>query len=435
MRHCQTIIAAETIITQNAERTIINDGAIAIADGKIAAAGKLRDIRGQWLAEEIIDPGHLLLMPGLVNAHTHAAMTFLRGFADDLPLMQWLRGAVFPVEARLTAEIVELGSLLGFAEMLATGTTACVDMYIFEHAVLAAAAKAGLRCLAGEVVFDFPSACCQGPERALAVTEELALQYAGHERLAVSVCPHAVYTASPENLRQCGDLARRLGLPVHMHLAETKTETAECMVRHGRRPVALAAACGLMDAHLLAAHLVDINDEDMAQLRGACGIHNPSSNMKLASGAAPVIALQKAGAHMALGSDGAASNNQLNMFAEMRQAALLRKLADGNPASLPAQAALDMATLGGAAAFGNARFGRIEPGAPADIIGLDLRAPNMQPLYNPVSQVVYAASGHECRLTMVAGEILYQDGKFSRFDYSALLREAAVLRAFVLDNQ
>lgn len=434
MRHCDTILDAAFIITQNENREILHNASIAIKNGLIEDLGSIDGIHGQWQGDEYINLPDMLVMPGLVNAHTHAAMTFLRGFADDLPLMEWLRNAVFPIEKRLTAHIARLGSLLGYAEMLATGTTACVDMYIFEEAVLEAAEQAGLRCMGGEAVFGFHSAACANYKEALRNTAALAEKYKGHPRISIAVNPHSVYTADPEILSACRHLALALDLPIHIHLAETQAETAQCLKEYGKRPVAHIQYLGLMDPRLVAAHLVDINIEEAELLAKAkaSGVHNPSSNMKLASGVAPLPAMLAAGMAVGLGTDGPASNNQLNMFAEMRQAALSQKVYHNDPECLPAIAALDMATRSGAAIMGNPLIGSLEKGKAADCIALDLRLPNMLPMHNPVSQAVYAATGHECRMAMVEGEILYKDGKYARFDYNGLLGEVEELRQFAL---
>ena len=359
-------------------------------------------------------------------------MTFLRGLADDMPLMDWLQQKIFPVEQGLTPDLVRLGSLLGFAEMLRTGTTSCVDMYIFESAVLEAADKAGLRCLAGEGVFNFPSACCPDADAALACTREMAQRWAGHDRLHVAVMPHSVYTTTAAQLTACRELADELGLPLHIHLAETRQETALSLEQHGLRPVAHADRLGLLRPGTILAHVVDVDADEIALLarRGVSVVHNPSSNMKMASGVAPVPAMLDAGVRLALGSDGAASNNRLNMFTEMGRAALLHKAA-GDPETMPARTVLDMATRGGAAAMGG-DGGPLAVGRPADCIALDLSAPNMQPLFNAASHAVYAATGMEVALTMVAGEILYRDGRFTRFDYPALCAEVREMRRFVL---
>lgn len=434
MQHCDTLFHAARIITQDAGRTVLDDAALAVRDGKIAAAGPVAELEARWTSDERIDLPNMLLMPGLVNAHTHAAMTFLRGLADDMPLMEWLQERIFPMERELTPHIVRTGSLMGFAEMLRTGCTACIDMYIFEQAVFEAAHTAGLRCLGGEVVFDFPSACCPDPRAALETTRALADAWKDDPLLRVAVCPHSVYTTSEKTLRDCARLAEELDLPLHVHLAETPAETAMSLKLHGRRPAAHADACGLLRPGAVVAHAVDVNEAELRLLaeRGVRAAHNPSSNMKLASGAAPLPAMLRAGLTAALGTDGAASNNQLNMFTEMGRAALLHKLACADPTVATAREILDAATLGGAAAFGDSALGRLEAGAAADFIALDLDSPNLRPMYNPVSHVVYAATGAEVRLTVAAGRVLYRDGRFTTFDYPALLREIDDIRDFVL---
>lgn len=434
MPECQTLVHAGVLVTQDAERRILSPGALAISDGIILDVGPADDLAARWQARERLDLGNMLVLPGLVNAHSHAAMTFLRGLADDMPLMEWLTTRIFPVEARLTADIVRLGSLLGFAEMLRTGTTACMDMYLFEGAVLQAAEKAGLRCTGGEAVFGFPSAATPDAGAALAVTRALAELYAGHGRIAVAVNCHSVYTTTPGIIGACRDLALELDLPFHMHLAETRDETARCLAERGRRPVDYCRELGVLDARCTFAHVVDVTEDelDLLAASGAAVAHNPSSNMKLASGAAPLPAMLARGMAVGLGTDGPASNNQCNLFQEMGRAALLHKLVSGDPATVPAQAVLDMATLGGAAALRAPHLGALSPGMAADLIALDLAEPNLQPMYAPVSHLVYAATGHEVRLTMVAGEVLWRDGRFSRFDYDALRREVRALREFVL---
>lgn len=434
MQHCHTLLHAGILVTQDPQRRILENASLAIADGLVAAVGPRDALSAAWQAERELDLGRMLVLPGLVNAHTHAAMTFLRGLADDMPLMDWLQQRIFPVEAKLTPEIVRLGSLLGYAEMLRTGTTACMDMYLFEEAVFEAARTAGLRCVGGEAVFAFPSAACPAPEAALEATRALAQCCAGDARLSVAVNPHSVYTTTPDILTACRDLAAELSLPLHIHLSETREETELCLKNHGKRPVALCRDLGLLDLPCTLAHVVDATEEELDILAEykAVVAHNPSSNMKLASGVAPVPAMLERGMAVGLGTDGPASNNQLNMFTEMGRAALLHKLAGHDPTLLPATRVLDMATLGGAAALHDARLGSLAPGKAADCVALDLASPNLQPLYNVVSQTIYAATGLETRLTMVGGEILYQDGCFSRFDYDALCREMRDLRAFVL---
>ncbi len=435
MRHCDTLLHAACIVTQDEQRRVIEKASLAIDKGLVAAVGATAEIVQNWQSANTLHLENMLVLPGLVNAHTHAAMTFLRGLADDMPLMDWLNQRIFPVEQKLTPEMVRLGSLLGYAEMLRTGTTACVDMYLFEESVFEAADTAGLRCLGGEAVFAFPSAAFPGPEAALDATRALAEKYRNHDRLRVAVNPHSVYTTTPEILSACRDLAQELALPLHIHLAETPSETQICLSAQGKRPTEYCRSLGLLDVPCTLAHVVDVTSAELDLLarQKAVVAHNPSSNMKLASGAAPVTAMLARGMHVGLGTDGAASNNRLNMFSEMGRAALLHKLTGLDPTLLPAAQVLDMATLGGAAAMHDERLGSLAPGKAADCVALDLSEPNLQPMYNEVSHLVYAATGMETRMTMVGGEVLYQDGRFTRFDYPALCEEMRNVRRFVLE--
>lgn len=433
MSYCDTLIHAAVIVTQNESREILRQSSLAIHEGRIAALGPTEEMRRKWTAAKVLNLPDSLIMPGLVNAHTHAAMTFLRGFADDLPLLDWLEKKIFPQEAKLCPDIVRLGSLLGYAEMLSCGVTACVDMYLFEEDVLEAAELAGIRCLGGEAVFAFPSPACENYRAALEKTAALAEKYSGSSRIGIAVNPHSVYTTDSKILSDCRDLALKYDLPVHIHLAESEAETANSLKLHKIRPLAWCEKNGLMDCRLLAAHLVDLLPEEITALAGnkIMAIHNPSSNMKLASGISPVPALLASGLIVGLGSDGPASNNNLNIFQEMSRAALLHKVSSNDPSALPANAVLDMATINGARILGHADLGSLSPGMRADCVALDLTLPNMLPLHQPVSQLVYAASGHECQMTMIEGEIVYQDGIFTRFDFNALRKEFTSLRDFV----
>lgn len=435
MRHCDTLLHAACIVTQDEQRRVIENASLAIDKGLIADIGPTAELIQRWQASETLHFEDKLVLPGLINAHTHAAMTFLRGLADDMPLMDWLNQRIFPVEQKLTPELVRLGSLMGYAEMLRTGTTACVDMYLFEAAVFEAADTAGLRCLGGEAVFAFPSAAFPGPQAALDATRALAEKYRNHDRLSVAVNPHSVYTTTPEILTACRDLAQEQSLPLHIHLAETPSETQICLSAQGKRPTEYCHSLGLLDVPCTLAHVVDVTSAELDLLarQKAVVAHNPSSNMKLASGAAPVAAMLARGMNVGLGTDGAASNNRLNMFTEMGRSALLHKLTGLDPTLLPAGQVLDMATLGGAAAMHDARLGSLAPGMAADCIALDLTEPNLQPMYNEVSHIVYAATGMETRMTMVGGEVLYNEGRFTRFDYAALCEEMRDVRRFVLE--
>lgn len=430
---CDLLVTAAVLVTQDEERRTIENAAVAVNNGRIAAVGEQKDFAGAVAAKRM-DLGNALLMPGLINAHTHVSMTFFRGLADDLPLMEWLTGHIFPRERRLTAEIVELGAMIGCAEMIRTGTTAFADMYLIEDAVASAVERSGLRCLMGEGIFAFPSPAYNTADEGLALVRRQAERYKGHPRIRVAVMPHAVYTTTPQIMAACRDLADELGLPMHIHLAETVTEVETCLASHGKRPVAYCDELGLLRPSTSIAHGVVLNEEELDRLAeaGVRVVHNPRSNMKLSSGVAPVPGMLARGMLPALGTDGAASNNALNMFTEMSTCALLHKAHCQDPTACPAQRVLDMATLGGAAALHWPQLGRIAAGHPADMIALDLNSPNMQPLYSPVSHVVYAASGHEVCLSMVGGTVLYANGAFMSLDYPALLREVGLLREWVL---
>ena len=441
MRHptdlsCDYLVTADLLLTQDDERRLIEDAAVAVKDGVITALGP-RDQLAAFRPVETVALGQSVIMPGLINAHTHVAMSFFRGFADDLPLMEWLTRYIFPREQRLTADIVELGALLGCAEMIRTGTTAFADMYLLEDAVTTVVDACGMRCLAGEVIFAFPSPAYGTVEEALDLVEGQARRWRGHPRIRVAVMPHAVYTTTPQIMGSCRDLARKLGLMLHLHLAETPTETVACLSQHGKRPLAHCRELDLLGPDVAVAHAVDLTDEELDVLAasGAHVAHNPRSNMKLASGVAPVPGMLARGMLPGLGTDGAASNNGLNMFGEMSACALLHKVHSNDPTVLPAQTVLDAGTRGGAASLNWPELGRLVEGGPADMVALDLRSPNLQPLYNLVSHLVYAASGHELRLSMVAGRVLYQDGDWTSLDYPLLLKEAQKLKKWVLDNK
>jgi len=422
---CDILLLAQTCVTQDDARTIIDDAAVAVGGGAVLAVGPRAAVAPAWAPARTIDLGAALLMPGLVNAHTHASMTLMRGLADDLPLMQWLTQHIFPVEQKLTPELVHLGALLGCAEMLRTGTTGFCDMYLMEHAVARAVDQAGLRARVGEVVFAFPSPAYKDQDQALDVVRALHDAYKDHPRIGCAVMPHAVYTTTPALLERTLALADELGLPLNVHLAESASETAQCLEQHGRRPVAHLHALGLLGPRTLAAHCVDLTADEIALLAatGTRVAHNPESNMKLANGSCPAQKLLDAGVVVSLGTDGPCSNNNLNMFGEMGSAALLQKALRMDPTVLTAQTVLDMATRLGAACLDWPDVGTIAPGMRADLTALDLSQPGLQPMYNPVSHAVYAAHGGEVCMTMVEGRVLYHNGAWPELDYPALLTE------------
>jgi 5-methylthioadenosine/S-adenosylhomocysteine deaminase len=374
-----------------------------------------------------------VLIPGLVNAHTHAAMSLMRGLADDLPLMRWLEGYIWPAETRhVSPQFVKDGTLLACAEMLRGGVTCFNDMYFFPAAALEAALEAGIRISVGMIVFDFPSAYGSDPDDYLA--KGLALRDRWREHPLVSFClaPHAPYTVSDATFRKIAKVAGEVYVPMHIHLHETEDEIARSLAEHGVRPIGRLQRLGLLGPGLIAVHAVHLTDEEIALLarHGASVAHCPTSNLKLASGFAPVAKIAAAGINVAIGTDGAASNNRLDMFEEMRLAALLAKAVAQDAEALPAHAALRAATLGGAAALGlETRIGSISPGKAADLAAVRLLAPGsgpgasadgypeLVPCYDPVSHLVYVAGRHHVTDVWVAGRRLLRGGMI---DNSAL---------------
>lgn len=378
-------------------------------DGAIAAIGENAG-RDHEYDHEIEGRGRVLL-PGLVNTHTHAAMTLFRGYADDMLLQPWLAERIWPLEARLTADDVYWGTRLACLEMVATGTVGFNDMYFFMESAARAVDESGLRAQLSYGFIDLSDS--EKRERECRATEGLvdAVEGMANPRISAAVGPHAVYTVSSEGLRWCADLARERNLGVHVHLAETETEVADAVRTSGRRPAALLDEAGLLGPRTVAAHGCWLDDAEcrlMAQ-RGATVSHNPASNMKLATGRAmPYPALKRAGARVALGTDGAASNNSLDLFAEMKTAALLQKFAWSDPTVLPAREALALATEHAHAALRYAG-GRLEAGAPADLVLVETRAPCNTPLHSAVSNAVYACPGTAVTTTLCAGRVLMHE--------------------------
>ncbi len=425
-RTCDYWIEASHIVTQDDERRVIEDGALAVGGGVVLAVGKASVLRESWEGVESIRLGDAVVLPGLMNAHTHIPMSALRGYSDDKNLMDWLHQDIFPIEAHLNPDIVRAASAFSCAEMIRTGTTALYDMYMLEQSVFDAVDEMGLRAVVGESVTRFfPSLAARDADEAFDLIRAQAERWKGHPRIRQAIVPHAVYTTDGSFLRRCRALADETGALFGMHLSETEGETRDCLAAHGARPVAYCRDLGLLRPDATFFHAVDVNDDDLDMLaEGGCAlVHNPASNMKLASGVSPLGRILARGIGLGLGTDGPASNNAQNMAREMYLAALLQKAHTLDPTALSAQAALDMATRGGAAAFHLPGAGRLEAGSRADLCAYDLTTPNMQPVHRVVSNIVYAATGFENRLTMVDGRVLYRDGRYTTCDYESLLAE------------
>lgn len=423
---CDTLYTADYVLTQNEGRDIIEKGAVAVSGSSILCVGHADLLTLLYPDARRVDLGQAALMPGLVNAHTHIPMSLLRGYSDDKSLMEWLTKDIFPREATLTPELVELGARYSLAEMARTGTTAFYDMYMWEDAVFRAADSMGMRAVLGESVTRyFPSLSCKSLVAYADLVRRQADEWKNHPRIRQAVLPHAPYTTSPELLSKCYALAEETHALFGMHLAETEEETNTCLKEHGMRPIPYCQSLGLLQPDTTYFHVVHADQHDLELLgEGRCAVvHNPASNMKLASGIAPIEKMREWRIPVGLGTDGPASNNAQNMVREMYTASLLHKVGNADPTSCPAQMALDMATRGGAGALHEPLIGSLEPGMKADMIALDLTHPHMQPVHNIVSNIVYAATGMENKLTVVDGKELYRDGKFLTCDYEALCRE------------
>lgn len=431
---CDTLYTADYVVTQNEGRDIIERGAVAVCEDHILCVGHTDILEILYPDARRVDMGNAVIMPGLINAHTHVSMSLLRGYSDDKALMNWLTKDIFPQEAKLTPELVELGARFSLAEMLRSGTTAFYDMYMWEDAVFRAADSMGMRAVLGENVTQyFPSLSCKDREAYFDLVRWQAEAWKGHPRIRQAVLPHALYTTSPELLRRCYELAEETGSLFGMHLAETASETEICLKEHGMRPIPYCNSLGLLQPGSTFFHVVHADEHDMELLsEGRCAVvHNPASNMKLASGVAPIGTFRNYRIPVGLGTDGPASNNAQNMLREMYLASLLQKVTTLDPTACPAQTALDLATRGGSEALHCPLIGTLEPGMKADFIALDLSSPNMQPVHNIVSNIVYAAYGAENRLTVVDGKELYRDGKFLTCDYEALRQEIQQARTWV----
>jgi 5-methylthioadenosine/S-adenosylhomocysteine deaminase len=420
----KTLISARWIVPVEPAGAVLEDHAVAVQDGKIEALLPAAQARARFPSyEETPLEGHVLI-PGLVNAHTHAAMSLMRGLADDLPLMRWLQEHIWPAEQKHVSEtFVRDGTLLACAEMLRGGITCFNDMYFFPGASLETALACGMRAVHGIIVFEFPSAYGSDPADYLRKGLELRDRYGEEPLVSFTLAPHAPYTVSDDTFRQVAALAAELDLPVHVHLHETEEELSRSVAEHGVRPLERLGRLGLLGPGLIAVHCVHLSPAEIDALarHGASTVHCPSSNLKLASGFSPVDALVRKGVNVALGTDGAASNNRLDLFQEMRTAALVAKAVAGNAEALPAHAALRMATLAGARAIGlESRIGSIAPGKAADLVAIDLRAPELGPLFDPVSQLVYAAGREHVSHVWVDGRLQVCEGKLLNQGFSRL---------------
>ena len=418
------VLLLGTVVTMDRDHTIIEDGAVAVCGATIAAVGPARELRQQYQAAETLTLPKALIMPGLVNVHTHAAMSCMRGLADDLPLMTWLQEHIFPVEGRLTGEMVYHASLLSLVEMIKSGTTSFCDMYLFADDVARAADRSGMRAWVGEVLYDFPSPNYGELAAGFAYVEELAQRYQDHPLVNITMDPHSVYTCAPDLLVALKEKAIAHDCPYVIHLSETADEVETVRKRYGKTPVNHLEALGLLDERVIADHCVMLSAEEIALLsrRQVKVAHCPESNMKLASGVAPVPELLAAGVTVGLGTDGSASNNNVDLFAEMDMAAKLHKVHRLDPTVMTARETLNMATMGGAGVLGaQLDIGSLEPGKKADMIVLDLDQPHLTPMYNIASHLVYAAKGSDVVHSLINGKVVMRDRQLTALDEKQII--------------
>ena len=427
-RAVSLIVTNATVITMDSQRRVIQDGAVAVDGSDIVAVGTAADIGQRFHSAETIDAFGQVVMPGLINTHGHVPMVLYRGLADDLPLEQWLQNYIFPAEAKtVSPDFVRDGTRLGALEMIQSGTTTFTDMYYFEEDIARETKAAGLRAVLGQTVIQFPVADAATPQAGLERARAFIQAFKGDPLITPAVAPHAPYTLDAASLKAARALAVEHKVPMLIHVAETRDEVSTSQKERKASPVAYLHSLGVLGPGVLAAHGVWVSDADIAILKqtGVAVSHNPESNMKLASGVAPIPAYLRAGVPVGLGTDGAASNNDLDMFEAMRIASFLDKVHTLDPSVASAQTVLEMATLGGAAALGmSSSIGSLEPGKRADLIVVDLRAARQTPVYDPVSQIVFTTRGDDVRTTIVHGKVLMRDRKVLTLDEAKVLATA-----------
>jgi len=427
-RDVDLIVTGGTVVTVDAAGRVIENGAVAIDGADIAAVDTAAAIAKQFRGRETIDASGQIVLPGLINTHTHAPMVLYRGLADDLPLMEWLNNYIFPAESKtVSPEFVRAGTRLAALEMIESGTTTFADMYYFEEEIARETRSAGLRGVLGQTVIQFPVADAKTPADALARAETFINEFKGDPLITPAVAPHAIYTLDGPTLRAARELSRRHDVPTLIHLAESRDETKVAEERRASSPVAYLEGLGFLGPGVVGAHGVWVSDTDIQvlKMRNVGISHNPESNMKTASGVAPIAKYLRAGVSIGLGTDGAASNNDLDMFEAMRIAALLAKHDSADPSTLSARTVLEMATIRGARALGmDGRIGSLEPRKRADLITVSVSGARQTPMYDPISHLVYVIHGDDVRNTVVNGKVLMRDRNVLTLDATAVIAEA-----------
>ena len=432
------MILGGTIVTMDQTRRVIDNGGIAISQGRIVAVGARADIERDYTSRQKISAVDKVITPGLVNGHSHIPMVLFRGLADDLDLQEWLTKYIFPAEAKnVTEEFVRVGTRLGLAEMIRGGTTTYCDMYYFEDAIADETAKAGVRGVLGETLIDFPVADNKTYAEGMAYVEKFVARWKGHELIVPAIAPHAPYTVSEQHLKAVRAFSDRTGVPIVTHIAETKRELDDSLRDKGASPVAYLDRIGFLNERVIAAHMVWPQESDIAILkrRGVGVVHNPQSNMKLAAGVAPVPKMLAEGLLIGLGTDGAASNNDLNMWEEMDTVAKLHKVFTGDPKVISAQQAFEFATIRGAEAVHlEKEIGSLEKGKRADILVIDRDTLNQIPLYNLYSDLVYATKASDVETVIINGRIVMRNHRLLTLNEAAVKKDARSFRDKIIKS-
>ena len=423
------LVAGGTVVTMNAERRIIEDGAVAVNGDTIEALGSRASIEAKYTAAQTINAGGKLVLPGFINGHTHVPMTLFRGLRDDVTLDEWLRKYIFPAEAKnVTEEFVRWGTRLAAAEQIRGGVTTFADMYYFEDAIAEETKVAAMRGVLGETILDFPAPDNKSNAAMLEYTEKFLKRWQGDALIHAAVAPHSIYTCSPKTLEDAAALARKYSAPILIHVAEMKKELDNSRAQNGTTPVQYLDKLGILGPDIVAAHCIFVDETDrkiLAQRQVGC-VHNPSSNMMLASGVAPVIEERAAGVAVGLGTDGpAGSNNELDLMEEMDLAAKLQKITKMDPQALGAKAVVEMATIEGARALHMEKeIGSLEAGKKADLILIGLDAPNAVPMYDVYAQLAYALKGSDVETVIIGGRVVMRDKKLFTLDEPAVIAKA-----------
>ena len=432
------LVLGGTIVTMNSARDVIEEGGLAVKGGRIVAIGPRAQIETRYTARQRINSAGKLITPGLINGHTHVPMVLFRGLADDLDLQDWLTKYIFPAEAKnVSEEFVRAGTRLGLAEMIRGGTTTYCDMYYFEDAIAEETSRAGVRAVLGETVIDFPVADNKTNTEAMAYVEKFVSHWKGNDLIVPAIAPHAPYTVSEEHLKAAREFSDRTGAPIVTHISETKRELDDSVKAKGASPVAYLDRIGFLNDRVIAAHVVWPQGSDISILkkRGVGVVHNPQSNMKLASGVAPVPRMMNEGVFVGLGTDGAASNNDLNMWEEMDTVAKLHKVFSGDPKVISAQQAFELATIRGAQALHlEKEIGSLETGKRADLLIIERDALNQIPLYNVYSDLVYATKSFDVQTVIINGRVVMQNRRLLTLNEPQIKRDAAVFREKIIKS-